>query len=310
MGGFFFPYRKRNHKSDQPWCVGLVQLVVQGFLFGPLLFGSVQNQIHGGNEGAFLVALSILFWVLAFSCSSLLDRCDVEWIRYLAGGLQFRILTQQVAWNSRAPECLYLSDGGHTENLALLPLLARRVPVILIADGSADVDPVAGIRDALRQARSKLGVTFEPSRKDQLRRGYNKEDPSAYDLESDLTRFGRELDGDENRAFVIKARYHTGDCGSSMIIFLKPNPFNTRGPGKDTDHYSDALDHHTLAEEGLECGCSASCCSLTTCGSCCGKFPVVSTANQFFTPNLWLKMHQQGYAAAIEALDILAARRD
>jgi hypothetical protein len=311
MGGFFFPYRKRNHRTDQPWCVGLVQLVVQSFLFGPLLFASVQNQIHGGgNHDAYLVALSILFWILAFSCSSLLDTCDVEFIRYLAGGLQFRILTQQVAWNYRAPEALYLSDGGHTENLALLPLLAKRVPVIFIADGSADVDPVAGIRDALRQARNKLNVTFEPSRKDQLRRGYNKDDPHEYDLESDLKRFGKELNEDENRAFVIKARYHTGDCGSSMIIFLKPNPFNKRGPGADTDHFLPALDDHVRAEDGLECGCSQHCCSLKTCVSFCGAFPVISTGNQFFTPNLWLKTHQQGYAAATEALDILAARRD
>ena len=34
------------------------------------------------------------------------------------------------------PEQLYLSDGGHFENLALLPLLQRRLQTIYVAEGS------------------------------------------------------------------------------------------------------------------------------------------------------------------------------
>jgi hypothetical protein len=309
MGGFYFPYRKDGHVFDQPWFVFLIQMVVQGVIFGPLLYGSVLFFQHEDSTGDPFIALSILLWILVFSFSSLLDVCDVESVRFIAGGTQFRILAQQVAWNTHAPEILYLSDGGHTENLALLPLLARRLPVIIIADGSADVDPVAGIREALKQARGKLGVTFEPSRKDQLRRMGNKDD-KEWDLESDLVQFGKDLFENKSRAFVIKARYHTAPYEASMIIFLHPNPYNKHGPGSDPCHKSDQLDGYEKGEEGLECGCSSACCSLVSCRSCCGSFPMVSTGNQFFTPNLWLKMHQQGFAAASEALDILAARRE
>lgn len=61
------------------------------------------------------------------------------------------------------PSILYLSDGGHIENLALLSLLKRRLKKILVVDGGI-VEKDSGVaRDlliSLEQARQKLRCSF------------------------------------------------------------------------------------------------------------------------------------------------------
>jgi hypothetical protein len=326
MGGFFYPYRKHYALLKAGWLSFLVEFVI----CGPALFAAIYMQVTGAQQpNSGLVTATMLLWGITYSCSSLIHKCKDTLLWYLAGALQFRILTGQVTWNKIAPSALYLSDGGHTENLGLLPLLARRLPVIIIADASGDSDPVAGLRTALKQARQKLGVTFGRNRKDQERRrkldmGESSDEHQKTkknrkpDLDADLTRFGQQLEDDKCRAFAFRATYpkyrdeDEDECAD--IIFLKPNRYNpSKGMEHSENHECDEAGRSQpqpapqggedqLAEVGLECGCSRHCCSLTSLRPCCGSFPVITTANQCFTPRLWDKMHCQGYAAAREAL--------
>lgn len=61
------------------------------------------------------------------------------------------------------PPILRISDGGHFENLALLPLLQRRLPKIVIVSGSScesDADYGDELKIAIELAREKLRCSF------------------------------------------------------------------------------------------------------------------------------------------------------
>ena len=61
------------------------------------------------------------------------------------------------------PPILRLSDGGHIENLAILPLLKKRLPKIVVVDGgrkTRDTEWGDSLLDALSLARKKLHCSF------------------------------------------------------------------------------------------------------------------------------------------------------
>ena len=61
------------------------------------------------------------------------------------------------------PPILLLSDGGHIENLAILPLLKKRLPKIVVADGglkTGDSDWGTDLLYAFSLAREKLHCSF------------------------------------------------------------------------------------------------------------------------------------------------------
>ena len=64
---------------------------------------------------------------------------------------------------SRPPAVLLLSDGGHYENLAILPLLQRKLKRIVVVDGGyKDEEEDYGdcILNALMLARTELNCSF------------------------------------------------------------------------------------------------------------------------------------------------------
>lgn len=61
------------------------------------------------------------------------------------------------------PPVMLLSDGGHVENLALLPLLKKRLKKIVVVDGGfKNNEELYGesLLNALMLARKKLNCTF------------------------------------------------------------------------------------------------------------------------------------------------------
>jgi len=313
MGGFI-----ALHKNSIV-IVLLVQLLIQAIFFLPLIASFFLPK----DLQPLLIAITALVSLASFALSPLLDLWSLKAIEYLPGGLQFRILTKYVAWTIKPPPVMYLSDGGHTENLALLPLLARRLPFIIIADGSTDTNPVSGLRVALEQARNKLPVTFHPSGWDQKRRmGDEVKGDDVWELDTDLDNWGKQLSENKTRAFMFHAHYNTfhkfqkPGTSKAIVIYLKPNPFEPEVDicsghrtlqEEDQREKQEKQGKNRRADDDLECACHRSCCRLKTgVGSLlCGTFPDVSTANQFFSPMLWEKFHQQGFAAAFEAINII-----
>ena len=77
-----------------------------------------------------------------------------------------RYMRQMLSVANRGPSpppILLLSDGGHIENLAILPLLKKRLPKIVVADGGLKKDDSDWGKDLLHAfslAREKLHCSF------------------------------------------------------------------------------------------------------------------------------------------------------
>jgi hypothetical protein len=57
---------------------------------------------------------------------------------------------------------VYLSDGGHFENMALYEMVKRRAGLIIVCDAEADGDyKFAGIGNAIRKCRIDLGIDIQ-----------------------------------------------------------------------------------------------------------------------------------------------------
>jgi hypothetical protein len=80
------------------------------------------------------------------------------------------LIKELLGWNSVNDKFLYVTDGGHYENLGLVELLRRGCRSIYCFDASGG-RPLAQLGDAIAIARSELGVeiTFAETELDKLR---------------------------------------------------------------------------------------------------------------------------------------------
>jgi hypothetical protein len=67
---------------------------------------------------------------------------------------------------------VYLSDGGHIENLGIYELVRRRCRLIVVGDGECDPDyTFNGLSDALRLIRVDFGINIDMDGLDEIRHG-------------------------------------------------------------------------------------------------------------------------------------------
>eukprot|EP00794_Sanderia_malayensis_P013871 gene13871-15319_t len=217
------------------------------------------------------------------------------------------------------PAVLYLSDGGHIENLGMLALLKRRLRRIIVADGgfmATEYDVAESLLIALKMAREKLHCSFKGM--------------DGRDIEEDIRdRFIEKVNGKYSRFYRFRVDYYektkstnyeTKWVGEGQIILLVP-----RHP-KDCVHIDEDLAWEKLKSchlgemkrdrwgtsplvtenevDQLTVGC-CECCHMSFYQCCsdpiCGKFPQHVTANQFFTPAMFSAYHREGYTAALQA---------
>ena len=210
------------------------------------------------------------------------------------------------------PAMLHLSDGGHIENLAILPLLKRRLQRIVVVNGGETVpDSSYGddLNNALELARKKLNCCFLSENGSDVLRDIKE-------------KFVNKAPGQQPRSYRFKVHYyekgdeHIGDSkvGEGEVILIAP-----RHPNKgiqQSKHEKKALQevkydleagkwgsdpYLKAAEVDSLTGCCCECCHKSWCPSCCGVFPQHKTINQFFTPTMFSAYHREGYRACVEA---------
>ena len=75
---------------------------------------------------------------------------------------------------------MYLSDGGHYENLGLYEMVARRCHVIVVSDAGCDPDyTFDDLGNAVRRIRLDLGIPVEFAPIDITRAGQGRSNPHA-----------------------------------------------------------------------------------------------------------------------------------
>ncbi|KAL9981893.1 hypothetical protein ACROYT_G010656 [Oculina patagonica] len=113
------------------------------------------------------------------------------------------------------PPILLLSDGGHIENLAILPLLKRRLRRIVVVDGGYKNDDQYygdSLLNALMLARTKLNCSFLSEDGQDV----------TFDL---LEKFVRPKIGGKPRNYKFKVHYQSdefGEGGEGEILLVAP----------------------------------------------------------------------------------------
>jgi hypothetical protein len=134
---------------------------------------------------------------------------------------------------------IYLSDGGHFENLALYEMVLRRCRYIVVSDGGCD--PTFTFEDlgnAIRKIRTDLGVPI--------------------DLTEELEMFPRSKPGEPlaSGSYMAKAtiRYSAIDAGGvdGQLVYLKPSVYKDNYLPRDVYNYaqqSETFPHETTANQ-------------------------------------------------------------
>ncbi|XP_029188403.2 uncharacterized protein LOC114955692 [Acropora millepora] len=244
-----------------------------------------------------------------------------------------RYMRQLLSVSNRGPSpppILLLSDGGHIENLGILPLLKKRLTKIVVADGGLKTDDSEwgkALLHAFSLAREKLHCSFI---------GLDGRDV----IEDIKEKFVNTADGFKPRSYRCKVHYYEKNdilekgrkVGEGEILLLTPRHPNKGIIKKECVTWKEALrDINVDLEAGkwgtnpqqnadevdsLTC-CCCDCCHRSWLQSLspdclCGVFPRHSTANQFFTPRMFTAYHCEGYNACLEAeaAEFLGARQD
>ena len=233
----------------------------------------------------------------------------IFFVRFIRGFLSINNV------GTHPPPVLRLSDGGHFESLALLPLLDKKLKKIVIFDGSykpRDAEKYAdSLLTALKLAREKLHCSFVGM--------------SGRDINEDIRVEFLEMKSPQRpRSYKFKVQYC--DQSQGQIRFVVPrHPSETRitltpetGQPKswrdfdmplEADKWGESPELKDFEADKLTFCCCPCChCNSSSC-SCCrsiserllGRFPHHITANQFFTPDTFTAYHREGYAACVEA---------
>lgn len=286
--------------------------------------GMTESGTNNGDYTAYLGgALSLLLFTLWCTSLPIFAHYFPRVYPFLPRARDFKTLTGEVNWSHSIPSMLYVSDGGHTENLGLCPLLARRLQYIVLACGAED-ETCEALRSALEQARKKLGCWFLPVRSDQKRRGVDRITSDPYlNLLSDIEFFAR----DDARVMVIQVIYrdqmrgwrnhagkdltptHQSEMG--YIFYVKPISIHPRGFLESSDTMmrdepfgAPCVKPLPRSHESLGGCCCLFCHRFSFLNKISGVFPFHHTAFQFFTPLLFDAYHAQGVQAMKDAFGV------
>ncbi|KAL9973415.1 hypothetical protein ACROYT_G019873 [Oculina patagonica] len=232
----------------------------------------------------------------------------------------YRDLLYVVHEGPMPPPILRLSDGGHIENLAILPLVKKRLPKIVVVDGgykTHDSEWGDSLLNALSLARKKLHCSFI---------GLDGRDV----IEDIKEKFVLKPQGNQPRSYRFKVHYyekqdvHTEGTkvGEGEILLVSPRHPDKGVHTEEPVTWKEALRDIDVDLEAAKWGespqqaadevdsltfCCSECCHVhgpkcqKLSKNLCGAFPQHNTANQFFTSRMFMAYHGEGYNACVEA---------
>ncbi|KAL9964313.1 hypothetical protein ACROYT_G027937 [Oculina patagonica] len=227
-----------------------------------------------------------------------------------------RELLEVVNVGPTPPAVLHLSDGGHVENLGILPLLKKRLQRIVVIDGGTlkeDQGVAGALINALEKARDTLHCSFigmsgrdvlEDLRANFIDRPSSKQ-PRSYRFRVEYYDYTGE--GDEHMVGEGEVLYILPRHPKQGLLAERKSWGEVTGDVKtdiEADLWGSGPEVEAKEVERLTC-CCCECCHRYPLkflsGFLCGAFPYHSTANQFFTPAMFTAYHREGFRAGMEA---------
>ena len=297
--------------------------------------------------GISLVCLFVVFLCICCNCCSGCRSCtDLHnWLLVHLASYRFICSLLNIITDGETPPAMmHLSDGGHFENMGLLPLLKLRLPYILVVDGShipSDEEYAKEIVNVMEQAREILDCSFTTVKGDNVLkdiRNLDKDDVFKYinKLRADvLTDIKNNYVTPAARKYEFKVHYSRKgdnerwqdvDEGHIFLIAPRGQPTERKeSDEKDKKGTSKAKLHAAwgsgpyLTENDIDdisgcpagLGCCDCChsrhCVTNRCQSYLG-FPRHATANQFFTPRMFAAYHREGYSACMACDEFVTKR--
>jgi hypothetical protein len=244
-----FPYLHHGR-----WLI--IQTAQIGLLFGVLVIVLL-------DERLVLCSFALLMVVVLLSFVQH-PRC-IAFFYQLTLVRQLHMAVGHVVRGEKPPPFVYLSDGGHTENLGVYELLRRRCNTMLVFDAGSSANTMA-IQNAMAEARRDLGCVFLPAATH-----------AGWDVEKVLEMF---MAPDSDAAcLLIRVVYFDGPCKvkEGKMYFCK-----CRLPQHLAGSYRDQ------------------CKSLYL-----KAFPYHSTAMQFFSKKLFRLYRELGLTLAKETVEMV-----
>lgn len=214
---------QKEEEGNGPYYKWIKPTLVEIVLCLPLVASPLGYYFGHSTNWVFALVFLHIVIVLLLSCVAVLhtgherDYCCLRFfitriffVRFLRGFLNIPNV------GTDPPLVLRLSDGGHFENLALLPLLEKKLEKIVIVDGSCNPggDKYADeLIRALEIARKKLPCWFEGK--------------TVKNIEDDIRINFLTKDKDKKlpRHYEFKVHYYntdTGETSEGEIMFLAP----------------------------------------------------------------------------------------
>ena len=259
-----------NDKKHDSLCIMILfyllcQIIFQFVLLFPFLFDFIFWQEGWPTMISLIVyplAIAICCQIPDDCCGSPVGESVVHWIKQSPVVQSIMELTQMVTDLDSTPHVLSLSDGGHTDNMAILPLLnlAKKPAHIVLADGEEDPDlSFDSLRYSLDFARSYFGIEFY---------GFNNQNQQI-DANQCLEEFYDHHKNNKERVLRLLAKFP--DDHKTNIFYVKMKPDNNNNNNREL------------------------CCYLDIC---CGTFPYHSTGCQCFPQHLFTAYQDLGEDSA------------
>ncbi|XP_022799733.1 uncharacterized protein LOC111337653 [Stylophora pistillata] len=213
---------------------------------------------------------------------------------------------------SMPPPVMLVSDGGHTENTGILPLLKNRLKKIVVVNGGYTSDEERygdDLMEALMLARTELNCSF-----------ISREGRDVIsDLLETFVKPNKPNEKRKPRYYRFKVEYYqdeVGKVGEGEILMIRPRDprKGDQSEVKTWEEFGFNLEPNDWGESPYLTGDDVDKLTFCCCNFCnrkswlsffsewfCDKFPNISTANQCFTPLQFSAYHREGFRASVEA---------
>jgi len=263
--------------------------------------------------GAFSQECSVHRWLIASSCTAFMCVLSLSYFAHLRPlqflvrspmVQQFLMLTMHRYKAPSPPPYVYISDGGLLEVLGVLPLLRRRLPVIIVSDAGHDPQlSMRCLRDAAACARrERICSIFDPR-----------------DPRRDLEYILQDLPAGNDGFLHLGIRYESSEDGQAQPSLGELFYVRMRLPHNDTSPARQLLTEEELlatpkpassapvGDGSLRKDLGGVCCE---CGDSVPgeQFPNFGMGNQFLTPLHFANLCGLGAELAQPMVEALRSR--